>query len=1417
MNAKNLLYIIAMGIAFTGADAAVEDISIVKSNLWVDGTNTFYPATNDYVEIRGRVTTPFLSKSGDTVLFIQDTTTGVRVRGFAPNFDLETNSAVFQPGVEVYAFGIMEQENGLRSMAVEFYDSSDPYSTYDDFYIVNDTPDPIIPEETTITNLLAHGEDYEGELIKITNLVTSATSWPYGSDSGFWASNGTDSIQIRLLSDTDVPGQLPPTNAFDIIGIASQFDTSDVPSNGYQILAFSYESFIQHDLGLETPEIVVDPSSTSVKVGHEVTVSVIGQDRNASDTLTITTNETTIDGATFTAVDSRVGEFKWTPQLLDAGNTYTSEFTVADGTYVVTGQTVITVAEAYPANYAWINEFHYDNEGTDADEGIELAGAAGIDLSEYDIVLYNGNGGGVDKTVNCTGTIDDEGSGYGAVWFAIPSIQNGSPDGIALVHDTYGLLDFISYEGSFTATAGAASGVDSFDVGVEESSPDYALGSSLQLAGSGTNYETFVWVGPMANTIGFINSPTQTIGGSIDANVALSNLATDPAIPGTNAFSIVCTITPNSEASSVSATAYYTLDDVITNSIGMGASGNDYTSSSMVPGLPDGTAIDYWVVCTFSGSGTNSPRYSTTNTYTVQEFAGFETFENYPETGSSYADGTFLGQDGSTWSYSGCSGNSAGSIDAESPLLGKSLTPAAYVESGTIAGGIGTLSFDIMQVYSTAYNLEVYVNDNLITNISGGTSGVIDSSGDIPVEVDGDFVLKFLQPSGAGQVSIDNVMWTAPDPSTPGLSITNPAQSTLLVDGATTEYTVQGSANTNVTGHISWTNALTGAAGTIAAAPSWSLDALSLDLGDNLITVSGSNSSSMVVSDSVTITRPESGPQTLPIFEDFEDQDWERWTAVSVTGDQIWYIGSYSGNYFAKMSGYSGGSNENEDWLISPPMDFTAQDYEVMEFISMRDYDGTELAVLVSTNYADFVGLPNSATWSALSPVLSTDAFESVESGILDLSSFDGTNVFVAFKYVSTTTASATYEIDDINIYNNSPNLPILVITNPASDSASVANAVDTYDVQGTANSNIVGDISWTNALTGGNGTLSAVASWSQNVTLDVGENVITVRGTNSTGDASTDSVSITRQAPTSGNQLLISEVADPASSYQSRFVEIYNPNGTNVDLAGENWHLVKQSNGGSYSSITLTGTISATGTYVVAYNLTNFQTSFGTDPDQVSGNISGNGDDAYILYRGGDQSSGTLIDIYGVIDQDGSGYDWEYTDSRAVRDNALTTPNTTWTASEWTITDGAALTEFTPGVHPDASGAADTDHDGIPDDWETLNFGTATGAVATADSDLDGVNNYDEYIADTQPTNSLSFFDNIITNMTGGNVIVLQAGPPTSDQRVYDAWYTTNLVAGSWTPYGLAVPGNGDGSAVILSVTNDVEGRFYRTGVRLP
>ena len=152
----------------------------------------------------------------------------------------------------------------------------------------------------------------------------------------------------------------------------------------------------------------------------------------------------------------------------------------------------------------WINEIHYDNAGADTGEGFEIAGPAGTDLSTYTVELYNGNGGAKYATVTLTGIIADQGNAMGVLWFAHAGMQNGAPDGLALINAGT-VIQFLSYEGSFTATSGTANGMASTDIGVSESNST-PVGQSLQLIGTGNNYNNFTWSAPTANTAGQPNT-----------------------------------------------------------------------------------------------------------------------------------------------------------------------------------------------------------------------------------------------------------------------------------------------------------------------------------------------------------------------------------------------------------------------------------------------------------------------------------------------------------------------------------------------------------------------------------------------------------------------------------------------------------------------------------------------------------------------------------------------------------------------------------------------------------------------------------------------------------------------------------------------------------------------------------------------
>jgi len=136
-----------------------------------------------------------------------------------------------------------------------------------------------------------------------------------------------------------------------------------------------------------------------------------------------------------------------------------------------------------------INEIHYDNVGVDTGEAIEIEGPAGTDITAYSLVLYNGSNGAVYNEEILIGTLPAScgSSGVFVVNYPTDGIQNGSPDAIALV-DMFGtVLDFVSYEGVVTPTAGPAVGQVPTDILAQESSST-PIGTSLQRNSAG------VWV-----------------------------------------------------------------------------------------------------------------------------------------------------------------------------------------------------------------------------------------------------------------------------------------------------------------------------------------------------------------------------------------------------------------------------------------------------------------------------------------------------------------------------------------------------------------------------------------------------------------------------------------------------------------------------------------------------------------------------------------------------------------------------------------------------------------------------------------------------------------------------------------------------------------------------------------------------------
>lgn len=308
----------------------------------------------------------------------------------------------------------------------------------------------------------------------------------------------------------------------------------------------------------------------------------------------------------------------------------------------LTGTPLLAGTQAVPS--VRFAELHYDNVGTDAGEAIEVSGPAGTDLTGWSVVLYNGSNGAPYTTTPLSGVIVESCSGRGVVVLNYPSngIQNGSPDGMALVDGSGQLVEFLSYEGPMTGVGGPADGVTSVDIGVSENGTE-PLGQSLARASDGT------WSGPAASTFGSCNdngttppppvvvavsiTPTSAtiVEGATQQFVATATDASGTPIPGTtftwtsdtpaaatvSSAGLVTGVAPGSAvitaaaANGVSATANVTvtaapppggLPETRFSEIHYDNFGTDQGEAIEVEG-PAGTNLTGWSIVLYNGNG----------------------------------------------------------------------------------------------------------------------------------------------------------------------------------------------------------------------------------------------------------------------------------------------------------------------------------------------------------------------------------------------------------------------------------------------------------------------------------------------------------------------------------------------------------------------------------------------------------------------------------------------------------------------------------------------------------------------------------------------------------------------------------------------------------------------------------------------
>ncbi len=165
---------------------------------------------------------------------------------------------------------------------------------------------------------------------------------------------------------------------------------------------------------------------------------------------------------------------------------------------------------------------------------------------------------------------------------------------------------------------------------------------------------------------------------------------------------------------------------------------------------------------------------------------------------------------------------------------------------------------------------------------------------------------------------------------------------------------------------------------------------------------------------------------TTTLAEDFSsvsnnsDISFNCWTNYIEAGSRKWQGKIYnSADYYAQATAYNSGEASNIYWLISSEIDC-----DVNKFLSFETakafwvHDGLE--VFVSSNYdGSNVGI---ATWTQITTATiatNTDADNAwIPSGNVDLSTYTGQTIHIAYKYTGSDTGgqTSTYRVDNVTV-----------------------------------------------------------------------------------------------------------------------------------------------------------------------------------------------------------------------------------------------------------------------------------------------------------------------------------------------------------------------------------------------------------------
>ena len=458
------------------------------------------------------------------------------------------------------------------------------------------------------TNYTVTGVNLGGTNLVVTastNAIEVSTNSSTGYTNSFSLApsvDGTLTNVVYVRISALAPAGAVSATVSNVSGVASNdFTVSGTVTQPALTLVLATNSVAENAGANATTGTVGIPTS----LGTDLVVNLVSTNTAAATvppTVTITNGQT---NATFAiAAVASSGSYQPATTSIQASN---SNYTTASATLTVTNVDVPAPASAVKG---WINEFNYDNSATgDAGEFVEIVLAPGTS-DNVSVIFYNGStptaavpysvvvtlptgtsSASLFEVPFASMTLGTSSNGYRILSIPMATsasgyIQNGAPDGVALVIDGV-VEEFLSYEGVMTGSTGAAAGYTSTDCKVSESAA--AVGTSLQRVGPGSRAADFAWIAGATSSKGSSNT-SQNLGAT-----AVQGTGTLAIANGTAASAFVTqSIFPK-------ATAGQTVSLTLTGTLSSGTIG---AMSVVVPAAFTGLSVGNVTVL---GTGAGSP------------------------------------------------------------------------------------------------------------------------------------------------------------------------------------------------------------------------------------------------------------------------------------------------------------------------------------------------------------------------------------------------------------------------------------------------------------------------------------------------------------------------------------------------------------------------------------------------------------------------------------------------------------------------------------------------------------------------------------------------------------------------------------------------------------------------------------------